>query len=136
MLPSNSLSEFITVKPIKNWNFDCLAVYFFITSYELTQLALQVLQAEPDPSVSFNCEYIDARSNEECQNYHHVLQLPQGPGTINNVPLNQTVLTCGSNAFSPHCYYRRVSPPPPPPPPPNKILSVLHIAVYMCLILV
>ena len=72
---------------------------------------VQVLQAVPSDEDSFQCRYWDGRNEEECQNYHHVLLLPQGPGVFgNDVPLNKTVLTCGSNAFRPQCQYRNVSP--------------------------
>ena len=49
---------------------------------------------------------------DECSNSHHVLEFPalEGTFTVNNrdIPFNETVLTCGTNAFNPQCHYRNV----------------------------
>lgn len=61
----------------------------------------------PSPSLS------PLPPQEQCQNYHHVLVYPKGPGAMISMQgvrhnLNDTVLVCGSYAFSPMCHYRQV----------------------------
>jgi len=98
-------------------------------------LLLQVKQTQPNINTANYCEFqlyqkrvslflrisnlkfniLLVVSQEECQNYPHVLTIPTGTDTIfsprNNtqVPVNQTILVCGSNAFDPLCQYRDVS---------------------------
>jgi len=69
--------------------------------------------ASPDSSTFYDCHMEDLRTVEQCQNYHHVLVYPKGPGAMISMQgvrhnLNDTVLVCGSYAFSPMCHYRQV----------------------------
>jgi hypothetical protein len=46
---------------------------------------------------------------EECQNFHQIIQFPQGNFTLDNnntLPLEDTVIICGTNAYHPRCIYR------------------------------
>lgn len=150
ILPSNSFIYLWSQLWIAVFWLHDISVIIWLLRFIWCKLVLQVLQAEPDDSAFINCRYVDARNIEECQNYHHVLQFPQGPGAINNVPLNQTVLSCGSNSFSPRCSYRRVRPPPHKAdllsPPTSQdlfgkcqydslfinVIYILHIIIYLC----
>ena len=71
----------------------------------LLPLSLLPFSLPPSPPLS--------TIQEGCQNYHHILLYPGGSRTFTAMGqqynLTDTVLVCGSNAYSPECHFREVS---------------------------
>ena len=64
----------------------------------------------PPIETVYYCKFVTFKPGQACQNFHHILYFQSGPGYITtiygNVPKEEAVLVCGSNAYSPQCVYR------------------------------
>uniref|UniRef100_A0A1X7V831 Sema domain-containing protein n=1 Tax=Amphimedon queenslandica TaxID=400682 RepID=A0A1X7V831_AMPQE len=74
---------------------------------------LNAQNATPSATKINTCRTSNAifESLANCQNFHHILHIPTTDTLLsldNNqtVPLNETVLACGSDAYQPLCFYR------------------------------
>ena len=68
------------------------------------------LDVTPSYETFYHCKFEIFNPDEACQNFHHILYFQSGPGNISTtfgqVPKEETVLVCGSNAYNPECMYR------------------------------
>ncbi|XP_019855410.1 PREDICTED: semaphorin-2A-like [Amphimedon queenslandica] len=77
------------------------------------QTILNAQNATPSATKIHTCRTSNAifESLANCQNFHHILHIPTTDTLLsldNNqtVPLNETILACGSDAYQPLCFYR------------------------------
>ena len=81
----------------------------FHLSLDLKDIS-NVQNVAPPNVILHQCMYQIFLPRKACQNFHNILYFQSGPGYINTtygqVPKEETVLICGSNACHPECVYR------------------------------